>query len=114
MSSKSILELNKNTYIQKNEHRLLKMSDAYFFDKHFLLGGGVDRDEMIFATILNSFLYETNCELNDLINRKINGELEPERKKKNPIIIAEEKNENVDTIIINNYNNVFWDKEVEW
>ena len=112
MSSKNILTLSKETYIQKNEQRLLKMSDAYHYDKHFLLGEGVNRDEMIFSTIFNSFLCESNCELNNLIKDKIAGKLEPKKRKKNPIII--QKSEDGEDITINNYNNVFWDKEVEW
>ena len=70
MSSKNILNLSKQTYIDKNEKRLLKLSDAYFYDRHFLLGEGVNRDEMNFSTIFSSFLCESNCELNDLINKK--------------------------------------------
>jgi hypothetical protein len=115
MSSKNILTLDKNTYIEKNEKRILKMSDAYFFDKHFLLGGGVDRDEMIFSTIFASFLCESNCEINDLIDKKIKGELEilPED---NPInTIKKSENGGGDTYIINNYiGSQKWDKEVEW
>lgn len=110
MSSKSILVLNKNTYIQKNEHRLLKMSDAYFFSKHFLLGEGVDRDEMIFSTIFDAFLCERNCEINNLINDKIAGKLEPKRKKKNPIII--QKSEDGEPIVVDTDN--YWDRNVEW
>lgn len=114
MSSKNILILNKEAYIQKNEQRLLKLSDAYFFSKHFLIGEGVNRDEVIFSTIFNSFLYEKNCELNILINKKINGELEvlPED---SPINIIKKSQDGGDTYIINNYiENSKWDKEVEW
>lgn len=110
MSSKNILVLNKQTYIQKNEQRLLKLSDAYYFSKHFLLGEGVDRDEMIFSTIFDTFLCESNCELNKLIKDKISGKLEPRRKKKKPIIIT--KTEDGDDIIVNMEN--YWDLEVEW
>lgn len=113
MSSKNILTLNKSTYIHKNEQRLLKMSDAYFYKKNFLLGEGVNRDEMIFSTIFDAFLCESNCELNQLINDKIAGKLEPKKRKKNPIVIAKSEDGD-DTLIINNYNNTFWDKEVEW
>ena len=114
MSSKSILTLNKNTYIDKNEKRILKMSDAYFYDKHFLLGEGVDRDEMIFSTIMSSFLCESNCELNELIRDKISGKLEPAMED-NPInIIKKSDRIGGDTYVINNYNNTFWDKPVEW
>lgn len=113
MSSKNIYTLTKQTYIEKNEQRLLKLSDAYFYKNHFLLGEGANRDEMIFSTIFDAFLCERNCELNDLINKKINGELEPKRKKKNPIIIAKSEDDDGD-ITINNYNAGFWDKEVEW
>ncbi len=109
MSSKNILYLNKETYVQKNEQRLLKLSDAYFFNKHFLLGEGVDRDEMIFSTIFDSFLYEKNCELNNLIQDKIAGKLEPKRKKKNPIIIQKSEVEEEEFLT-----DVYWDKVVEW
>lgn len=109
MSSKNIFTLSKQTYIDKNEKRLLNLSDAYFFQKHFLLGEGVDRDEMIFSTIMSSFLCESNCELNKLINDKIAGKLEPKRKKKNPIIIT--KSEDTQEQFLTD---VFWDKEVEW
>lgn len=108
MSSKNILTLTKETYIEKNEQRLLKMSDAYFYNKHFLLGDGVNRDEMIFSTIFDSFLYRSNCELNNLIKDKIAGKLEPKKKKKNPIIIS--KDEGNITVDADNY----WDLEVEW
>lgn len=108
MSSKNIHTLSKSTYIQKNEQRLLKLSDARFFNEYFLLGEGVDRDEMIFSTIFDSFLCERNCEINKLINDKITGKLEQKRKKKNPIIITKsgEKEEFL--------TDVFWDSEVEW
>lgn len=111
MSSKNILTLSKETYIQKNEQRLLKLSDAYFYNKHFLLGEGVNRDEMIFSTIFDAFLCESNCELNNLIKDKIAGKLEPKRKKKNPIIIQKSEDGEQD-ITINAEN--YWDKEVEW
>ena len=110
MSSKNILTLSKATYMQKNEQRLLKLSDSYFFNKHFLLGEGVNRDEMIFSTIFDSFLCESNCEINNLINNKIAGKLEPKRKKKKPIIIT--KTEDGDNVVVNMEN--YWDLEVEW
>lgn len=110
MSSKNILSLDKQTYIKKNEQRLLRLSDAYFYDKHFLLGEGVNRDEMIFSTIFNSFLCESNCELNNLIKDKIAGKLErKKRKKKSPIVIH--KMEDVEEQPLTD---VFWDFSVEW
>lgn len=109
MSSKNILTLSKATYVQKNEQRLLKLSDARFFSEHFLLGEGVDRDEMIFSTIMSSFLCESNCELNKLINDKIAGKLEPRRKKKNPIIIHKSGEDIPEPLT-----DVFWDFEVQW
>lgn len=112
MSSKSINTLTKQTYIDKNEKRLLKLSDAYFYRRHFLLGEGANRDEMIFSTIFSSFLCESNCEINNLIRDKIAGKLEPEIE--DNITIAKSVDKTGDTIIINNYNNTFWDKEVEW
>lgn len=108
MSSKNIYILNKSTYIQKNEQRLLRLSDTRFFDKYFLLGKGVDRDEMIFSTIFDSFLCERNCEINKLIDDKIAGKLEPQRKKKNPIIITKSGEEE------EFLTDVYWDKDVEW
>src|SRR6478609_6981938 len=99
MSSKNILNLSKSTYIQKNEQRILKLSDAYFYNRHFLIGERVDRDEMIFSTIFDSFLCERNCEINDLINDKIAGKLEPKRRKKNPIVIAKSEDGEQDVII---------------
>ncbi len=110
MSSKNIYTLSKQTYIEKNKQRLLKMSDAYFFEKHFLLGEGVNRDEMIFSTIFDAFLCERNCEINNLINDKIAGKLEPKKKKKNPIII--QKSEDNEDLVIDLDN--YWDREVEW
>lgn len=111
MSSKNILTLSKTSYIEKNEQRLLKLSDAYFYSKHFLLGEGVNRDEMIFSTIFDSFLCESNCELNNLIKDKIAGKLEPKRKKKNPIIIQKTE-DGMQDITVNAEN--YWDREVEW
>ena len=110
MSSKNILTLTKQTYIEKNEQRLLRLSDARYFSEHFLLGEGVNRDEMIFSTIMSSFLCESNCELNNLIKDKIAGKLEPKRKKKNPIII--QKSDDGEDIIIDTNN--YWDTDVEW
>lgn len=109
MSSKNILTLSKETYVQKNEQRLLRLSDAYYFNAHFLLGKGVSRDEMVFSTIFSKFLYESNCEINKIIKDKIAGKLE-KRKKKNPIILT--KTEDVDSTVINKEN--YWDLEVEW
>ncbi len=109
MSSKNILYLDKSSYIQKNERRLLRLSDAYFYDKHFLLGQGVNRDEMIFSTIFNAFLYEKNCELNNLIQDKISGKFEPEIRRKNPIIPASEDGERKEALT-----DIYWDKIVEW
>lgn len=108
MSSKNIFTLTKETYVQKNEQRLLKLSDAYYFKAHFLLGNGVSRDEMIFSTIFSKFLCESNCEIDKLIKDKISGKLE-KRKKKNPIIIAKTGE---DSVIVNTEN--YWDLEVEW
>ena len=110
MSTKNILTLSKETYVQKNEQRLLRLSDAYYFSKHFLLGDGVNRDEMIFSTVFDSFLSTSNCELNNLIKNKIAGKLEPKRKKKKPIIIT--KTEDGDNVVVNMEN--YWDLEVEW
>lgn len=109
MSSKNIHTLTKQTYIEKNEQRLLSMSDAYFYKKHFLLGEGVDRDEMNFSTIMNSFLCERNCELNDLINDKIAGKLEPikAQNKKTP---KKQKEKGEVKIITKD----FWDADVQW
>lgn len=79
MSSKSLKTLSVNTYIVKNDNRLLKLSDNYFFNKHFLLGVKIDRDELLFSTIFDSLLYSKNCEILDLIKDKIEGKLEPKK-----------------------------------
>lgn len=112
MSSKSIKTLTKQTYIDKNEQRLLKLSDARYYSEHFLLGQGVNRDEMVFSTIMSSFLCESNCELNNLIKDKIAGKLEPKKRKKNPIIIAKSEDGEDVTVVFNAEN--YWDSSVEW
>ena len=76
MSTQSIKELTRERYLQESEDRLLQLSDAYFYKKKFLLGEGVDRDELRFTMQSHRLLSTDNCEMMDFIADKIAGKLE--------------------------------------
>lgn len=80
-STQSILELNRERYLEDAERQLLVMSDAYFLKEKFLLGEGVDRDKMTFALQAQSYLCTDECEMLQFIADKIEGKLEPNKKK---------------------------------
>lgn len=77
-STQNILELNRERYLQESEDRLLQLSDAYFYKKKFLLGDGVDRDELRFTMQSHRLLNTEDCEMINFISSKIAGELEKE------------------------------------
>lgn len=81
MSVQSILEISRERYLQEAEERLLQMSDAYFFKKKFLLGDGVDRDKLNHTMQNHRFLCTDNCEMIKFIKDKIEGNLEPAKRK---------------------------------
>ncbi|HSE99899.1 MAG TPA: hypothetical protein VLA48_03300 [Nitrososphaeraceae archaeon] len=72
----SILDLNRETYLEKAEKNLLQMSDAYFFDKHFKIGEGVNEDKMSFYYQMHRLLCTDDCEMIEFIQDKIEGKLE--------------------------------------
>ena len=76
MSTQSILELNKDTYFNKVEDRLLCLSDKYFYKKKFLLGEGVSRDELRFTMNFHRILNSKECSIYDFVKNKIKGKLE--------------------------------------
>lgn len=76
MSTQSILELNRERYLQESEERLLQLSDAYFYKKKFLLGEGVNRDELNFTMQSHRLLSTDDCEMITFIADKIAGKLE--------------------------------------
>lgn len=76
MSTQNILELNRERYLQESEERLLQLSDAYFYKRKFLLGNGVDRDELSFTMQSHRLLDTEDCEMINFISSKISGALE--------------------------------------
>lgn len=76
MSTQSILDLNREIYLDKAEKNLLQMSDAYFFKKRFLMGEGADEDKVDFYSQMYRLLCTDNCEMKDFIQNKIEGKLE--------------------------------------
>jgi hypothetical protein len=80
-STQSILELNRERYLHEAEQELLQMSDAYFYKVNFLLGEGVDRDKMNFSLQAEQYLNTEECEMLQFISDKIEGKLEPNKKK---------------------------------
>jgi hypothetical protein len=76
MSTKSINTLTRETYLEKAEDNLLRMSDAYFYKKKFLIGEGIDEDKQDFYMQNYRFLCTDNCEMNNFIQDKIEGKLE--------------------------------------
>lgn len=76
MSTQSILELNKDTYFKKTEDRLLCLSDSYFYKRKFLLGEGVNRDELSFVMNFHRILNSKECSIYDFVKNKIKGKLE--------------------------------------
>lgn len=76
MSSQSILELNKDTYFKKTEDRLLCLSDSYFYKRKFLLGEGVNRDELSFTMNFHRILDSKECSIYNFVKDKIKCKLE--------------------------------------
>jgi len=76
MSAQNILYLNREVYLEKAEKNLLQMSDAYFFDKHFKIGEGVNEDKMSFYYKMHRLLCTDDCEMIEFIQDKIEGKLE--------------------------------------
>ena len=74
--AQSILDLNREVYLEKAESQLLQMSDAYFFDKHFKIGDGVDEDKKDFYFQMDRLLSTDDCEMIGFIQDKIEGKLE--------------------------------------
>lgn len=96
MSTKNIINLDRENYLKKSENMLLSLSDKYFFKKRFLLGEGLDRNKVIFYMQMNESLYTTNCEMIKFIDNKIKGKLKKECRVSTDVKCC-------DTKIINNY-----------
>jgi hypothetical protein len=82
MSTQSILELNKDSYFNKVEDKLLCLSDSYFYKRKFLLGEGVNRDELSFNMTFHRILNSKECTINNYIKNKIEGKLQERKVKK--------------------------------
>ena len=76
MSTQSILEISRERYREEAEETLLQFSDKYFYDKHFKLGCGIDRDKILHYMIIDRSLCTNNCELINYVEDKIAGRLE--------------------------------------
>lgn len=72
----SILDLNRQIYLDKAEKNLLQMSDSYYFQKKFRIGEGIDEDKIEFYSQMHRLLCTDNCEMKDFIQNKIEGRLE--------------------------------------
>ncbi len=76
MNSQSLNTISRKSYHRKAEDILLQMSDNYFYEKHYKIGAGIDRDKVSFYLQNYRFLDTDNCELNNYINSKIIGVLD--------------------------------------
>jgi len=74
--AQSILDLNRETYLEKAEKNLLQMSDSYYFQKKFKMGEGADEDKVEFYSQMYRLLCTDNCEMKDFIQNKIEGKLD--------------------------------------
>ena len=91
MSTQNLSELSRERYAEETEEKLLQMADAYFYQKHFLLGKTPDRDRIRHAMIFSNILCRQHCEILNYIQDKITGKLEfcgkkPKSKKLNSLI----------------------------
>lgn len=82
MSTQSLNTITRERYRQEAEESLLRMSDAYFYKKKFMLGEGVDRDKLNFTMQNHRFLCTEDCKMINLIQDKIEGKLQEIGKKK--------------------------------
>lgn len=76
MSTKSIDTVTRESYLKKAEESLLRMSDAYFYKKKFLIGDGIDEDKQSFYMHSHRYLATDSCEMAQFIKDKIYGNLE--------------------------------------
>ena len=76
MSTQSINEITQDRYRGEAEDKLLHYSDLYFYERHFKVGQGIDRDKVSHYMIIDRSLCTNNCELINYVEDKISGRLE--------------------------------------
>ena len=81
MSTQSINEITQDRYRGEAEDKLLHYSDLYFYERHFKVGQGIDRDKVRHYMFIERALCEDSCELAHYIKKKIEGKLEDSPKK---------------------------------
>ena len=113
MGALQILRKDQQSYYDKALKTMLKSADTYYVEKHFKVGEKVDYDKLRHAQLLEEILCTDNCELIDYIYKKIAGKLE-KTKRKNPIKLVKDSEEDEHTTVINNFNvSQVWEK-VAW
>lgn len=96
MSTKNIIYNTREKHLEKSEKELLSQSDAYFYNKRFLLGVGADKDKISFYLQMNNALCTDNCDMIKFIDDKLKGKLKEDCKSSKDVKCC-------DTKIIPNY-----------
>lgn len=104
--------LDKEAYYNKAHEELLRQADLYYLQKNFALESNFDSKKMMHAQLYEQILCSENCELMEWIWKKIQGKLEPKRRRKKDFNILVE---DIPDININNFFNVEsnWE-EIQW
>lgn len=75
MSQQSINKNSIEKFEQESKEILIYNTENYFYNKHFKIGKRYDIDEMNYYRHLRKMLCESDCEIKDLIYKKLNGQL---------------------------------------
>lgn len=76
MSTNSILTYNQDSLKQHYGEKLDYLAQQYLYKKWFMIGSGVEKDEVRATITLNRILNSQNCELINYVADLIAGELE--------------------------------------
>lgn len=75
MSQQSINSNTLDKFSRESKEILIYNTENYFYDKNFKLGSGANIEEMTYYRHLRKMLCDSDCEIQDLIYKKLNGEL---------------------------------------
>ena len=85
-SAQSIIKTDLNSVKKHTEENLLEAAEKYMFKKRFLLKENYDKHKLKFYSLLNDILNTENCDLIELLENTIEGDiLKLENKNLSPI-----------------------------
>jgi hypothetical protein len=110
-----ILVLNQESLFEKFAKENLRQADLYYAEKKFKVGEGMDELKALHSYILKDVLCEDDCEIVNFLYKRITGQLECSKRRKNKSVLKHiEDNDNI-TVINNYYTQPFeWTETPSW